>query len=370
MTSPLREILLQLLEPCNSEPARVSVELSMASAEAAFGAMMDGDANDAEIAALLVALRIRGESIETIAGAAEAMAARATMIPCRTVGLLDTCGTGGDELQTFNISTAAALVAAAVGVPVAKHGNRSVSSSSGSADVLEQLGVKIQLSPEAAARCVDEVGIGFCFAQQFHTAMKFIAPVRRQLGVRTIFNLIGPLVNPANAAYQLIGTVSPAVAAKLAGAIRLMNRQQKINKQEKRKRVAVVCGNSELDEVCLWGPTDVWWVNGETISQEQWTPDDFGLPMCDVRDVQVSSSAESAALIRQLFDGNGFYTNTGNRQLKAAHNLVVANAAAALLVAEKVTDLRDGVTLANDAILSGKVAETVEQLVRVSLESC
>ena len=172
---------------------------------AAVSELMDGQAAEVQIAALLTALRVKGETVDEIVGAARAMKERVTLIPANKTGLLDTCGTGGDELFTFNISTATAIVAAASGVPVAKHGNRSVSSSSGSADVLEALGVNVQLSPADVGHCIDHLGIGFCFAPLLHGAMKHAAPVRKQLGFRTIFNLLGPLTNPANAEYQLLG---------------------------------------------------------------------------------------------------------------------------------------------------------------------
>ncbi|MCH8828867.1 MAG: anthranilate phosphoribosyltransferase, partial [Planctomycetes bacterium] len=221
------------------DPLLAGQDLSRAQTQDAFAVVMDGLATDAEIAALLTAFRIKGETVEEISGAAEAMSARATLIPCSHRDLLDTCGTGGDNLHTFNISTATALVAAACGVPVAKHGNRSVSSSSGSADVLEALGVNIQRTPEQTARCIEEVGIGFCFAQLVHGAMKHVAPVRKQLGFRTIFKLLGPLTNPANARYQLVGGNTLATAEKLAGALAELGRH----------RAVVVCGNGELDEV-------------------------------------------------------------------------------------------------------------------------
>ena len=320
--------------------------LSAEQTQAAFETVMDGGASEVEIASLLTALRMNGETIEEITGAARAMSSRATKIVCKTTGLLDTCGTGGDALHTFNISTATAFVAAAAGVPVAKHGNRSVSSSSGSADVLEALGVNIQQTPEQTAACIDEIGIGFCFAQLVHGAMKHAAPIRKQLGFRTIFNLLGPLTNPANAEYQIVGANTPAAAEKLAGALAAL----------KRKRAVVICGNGELDEVALWGNTDAWLIANDTVTHETWSAESFGLPNCDVADLKVSTAEESANVIRSIFQG----------EQGAARNMILANTAAALFVAEKTNDLQQGVTLAANALDSGQATNTLNQLIKVT----
>ncbi|MCH7987942.1 MAG: anthranilate phosphoribosyltransferase [Planctomycetes bacterium] len=265
-------------------------DLSAEEMQAAMAVIMDGRAGEAETAALLTALRIKGEAVAEIVGAARAMQERATTIPTARQALLDTCGTGGDGLQTFNISTATAFVAAAAGVPVAKHGNRSVSSSSGSADVLEALGVNIELPPEQVGRCIDELGIGFCFARLLHTAMKHVAPVRQELGFRTIFNLLGPLTNPAGAEYQLLGANTPEAAEKLAFASAELNR----------KKVIVVCGAGELDEVCLWGETILFTVSNGAVDSQSCKVADFGLSECRVEDLQVSSAGESGKREGQL----------------------------------------------------------------------
>src|SRR5215471_5015460 len=219
--NPLFETRIHHMTAMQNVLERVVVggDLDSAEAYAAFSAIMDGQSSEVETAALLTALRVKGESIGEIVGAARAMHERATPLQTRKRGLLDTCGTGGDQLHTFNISTAAAFVVAACGVPVPKHGNRGVSSCSGSADVLEQLGVNINLAPDQVARCVDEVNIGFCFAPLFHAAMKHAAPVRKQLRFRTIFNLLGPLTNPARAEFQLVGTGRKEAAHRLARAL-------------------------------------------------------------------------------------------------------------------------------------------------------
>lgn len=311
--------------------------------ESAVGSIMDGQCSEVEIAAFLTALRCRGESVGELVGAARAMRRRATPIVCHTRGLLDTCGTGGDQLRTFNISTAAALVAAAAGQPVAKHGNRSATSPSGSADVLESLGVNLQLTAEQVAHCVDEVGIGFCFAQLFHGAMKHVAPVRKQLGFRTIFNMLGPLTNPASAAFQVIGTIRVSIAEKLAQALFQLGSQ----------RALVVCGNDELDEVSLWGETAVFEVTPAGVSRCVWTAAALGLPECRVDELRVDGAAESAAVIRRVFAG----------EAGAAQNIVLANAGAALLAANRAPNIAAAVALARSAIDSGAAAALCDRLI-------
>jgi anthranilate phosphoribosyltransferase len=257
--------------------------------------------------------------------------------------LLDTCGTGGDRLHTFNISTATAILAAACGVPVAKHGNRSVSSSSGSADVLESLGVNISLTPEAAGRCLDEVGIAFCFAPLIHGAMKHAAPVRKQLGFPTIFNLLGPLTNPAGAEYQLLGASSFARAELLATALAALGGRKAI----------VVCGNDELDEVSLWGTTRAFEVYEGRMTLHDWTAASFGLPECSVAALRVSSAAESGAVIQAIFRGTA----------PVPASMVLANTAAALLACERVNDFKAGVKIASEAIASGAALKTLNHLI-------
>ena len=304
--------------------------------QSAVAAIMDGQCDEVSIAAFLTALRVKGEAVDEIVGAARAMIERAGRVPTSRTGLLDTCGTGGDELHTFNISTATAFVAAACGVPVAKHGNRGVSSSSGSADVLEALGVHTQLTPEQVGRCLDEVGIGFCFAPIFHGAMRHAAPVRKALRFRTLFNLLGPLTNPANAEFQLLGASRIATAEKLANAAARLGRQ----------RALVVCGNDQLDEVSLWGETVVFVVSPGAVQQHTWSAPTFGLAECSVSELQVDSPAESAARIRAVFSG----------ERSAARDIIVANAAAALIAAQAETDPLVAAGRAARAIESGEAA--------------
>jgi anthranilate phosphoribosyltransferase len=323
-------------------PALRQQTVDAALIQAAFDSMMRGECGEAETAALLTALAVKGEQVEEIVGAARAMREHATCVRPAAVGLLDTCGTGGDALHTFNISTAVAFVVAACGVPVAKHGNRSVSSSSGSADVLERLGVNLDLPPERIARCIDDVGIGFCFARALHTAMKHVAPVRAALGFRTIFNLLGPLTNPAGAARQLIGTNSNHSARLLAEAIGRLGTE----------RTIVVCGADELDEVSLWGTTTWFDVTPDGFTTGTWTPADFGLAACKVAALRVSSPQESANRILSIFEGRP----------GPDRHIVLANAAVALLAAGRAEDLPEGVRQAAGAIDEGRAAAVVARL--------
>jgi len=305
--------------------------------------VMDGSSSPVALGMLLTALKLKGETVDEIVGAARALRERAIRIPAHRSGLLDTCGTGGDELHTFNISTATAFVTAACGVPVAKHSNRGASSRSGSADVLEALGVRIDLPPEQVARSIDEIGLGFCFAPLAHGAMKYAAPVRKQLGFRTIFNLLGPLTNPAGADFQLIGTGRTAVAEKLAQALARLGTI----------RALVVCGNNELDEVSLWGRTTLLRVEKQTIEASEWSAGLLGLDECAIADLRVASPVESAQVIREVLSG----------AKGAARNIVLANTAAALIVAEECRDPREAVALGAAAIDSGRASTLLDRLI-------
>jgi anthranilate phosphoribosyltransferase len=339
MLDELRRVVLPLLD---------GRDIDAAGMEQAVAAIMDGRCDPAEIACVLTALRCRGESVPQLVGAARAMRARSLKIPCRRRGLLDTCGTGGDSLHTFNISTATAFVAAAAGATVAKHGNRSASSKSGSADVLEALGVSLALTPEQTAQCIDEIGLGFCFAPRLHAAMKSAAPVRQQLGFRTIFNLLGPLTNPASAEYQVIGAGRTHLAELIATALAELGTG----------RTLVVCGNDELDEVSLWGETAVFVVESKTVTRETWSPETLGLPVCHVQELRVSSPVESAALIHSVLNGES----------GSARDIVLANAAAALVACQLAAHPLDGVARARAAIDSGSAAQLLQQFVQRTQE--
>ncbi len=335
MSTVLSTMLNRILEGENLESE---------AAYEAVSSIMQGECSEVQIAALLTALRIKGETPEELVGAARAMQERALAIPTHCTGLLDTCGTGGDQLHTFNISTAVAIVAASAGIPVAKHGNRSVSSSSGSSDVLQALGVKLELTPEQIGQCLKETGIGFCFAPLLHSAMKYVAPVRRELGIRTIFNYLGPLTNPAKAEYQLLGANSVQAAEKIAQALLKLGR----------KHALVVCGNGELDEVSLWGKTAVFEITGTDLRYYEWTAVDFGLPECDVSQLIVNSSEQSAQIILEILNG----------EHGPARDIVVANASAALLAAEQATNLEQAVQKVARLIDEGKVFEKLKHLIK------
>ncbi|MFN8710522.1 MAG: anthranilate phosphoribosyltransferase [Planctomyces sp.] len=307
------------------------------------GTIMDGHCDAIDIAAFLTAMAAKGVVASELVGAARAMRDRVSRIASSRSPLLDTCGTGGDQLHTFNISTATAIVAASCGVAVAKHGNRSVSSSSGSADVLEALEVHIGLTAEQAGNCLDATGIAFCFAPLLHGAMKHAAPIRKQLGFPTIFNFLGPLTNPAGAQFQLLGTSSNVRAELLATALKELGSTTAF----------VVCGNDELDEVCLWGPTVVYRVSSGEVRRIEWHPSDFDLPPCRVDQLRVKSAAESAATIRSVFSG----------ETSPAASIVIANTAAALLAYGYCESLSDAVAAARNALTSGAAQQKLEQLI-------
>ncbi|MDA1214703.1 MAG: anthranilate phosphoribosyltransferase [Planctomycetota bacterium] len=333
MSQIIRELLHKLVEnhTVTVEDIRIGI-----------GSVMDGECSPAQISALLTALRMKGEAVDDIVGTVQAMRERMSHIPTRRTHLLDTCGTGGDRLHTFNISTATALVAAACGIPVAKHGNRGVSSSSGSADVLETLGVNINLTPAQVGNCIDELGIGFCFAPLFHGAMKHAAPIRKELGYRTIFNFVGPLCNPASAEFQLIGVNCLETADLLANALRQLGGQ-----------AVIVCGNGELDEVSLWGETTVNIIRAGTIEQTTWAARSFGLNDVSLGDLQVASPQESADRIRSVLEN----------QPGPCRDIVVANTAAALFAAGEVGELTEAAQRVDETISSGRAKTLFDRLV-------
>lgn len=323
-------------------------DLSREEMAEAIGQVMTGQWSEEQIGLLLSALAAKGETIEEIAGAATAMRANMTPIRSRHERLLDTCGTGGGGSKAFNISTTAALVIAAVGVPIAKHGNRSVTSKSGSADVLAELGVNIQADVQQVERCLDELGICFCFAPLMHPAMKHVATVRKQLGIRTIFNLLGPLANPAGACFQLLGVGLPELRPCMAGALELLGTDCAL----------VVSGGAGLGEVSLAGETQVTRVDKQQIQEFVWLPADFGVQEAPLDAIQVANPSESAAIVRQVLAG----------ELGPARDIVVLNAAAGLLAAGHCKSPAEGATLAAESIDRGRAAEVLEDLARLSHE--
>ena len=323
-------------------------DLNVDQSRDAVSQIMDGDVPEPMVAAFLTALRIRGETPADLAGAVLAVRDRMLRLDPEE-GLkpsLDTCGTGGDGACSVNISTATAIVVAACGVPVAKHGNRSATGNSGSAEVLVELGVSIEVEPSLLRRCLTQLGITFLFAPMFHPALRFAAPVRRQLPYRTLFNLIGPLVNPALPSFQLIGVPIE----------RLSHLMAKVIEQQGLQRAAIVTGADGLDEVTLGGPTKVLWVQDGATRSLTWTPESFGLPAVHVDQLRVSGPAESAARIRDLLAAVP----------GPARDTVLANASAALLVADRVADLREGVRVAAQAIDSGDAGTLLNRWGRMS----
>lgn len=317
--------------------------LSLDESSGAVDAIMRGEWSEGEIALFLTALREKGETADEVAGAATAM--RRHMRPIRTTrtGVIDTCGTGGVGSNLFNVSTTAAIVTAAAGVPVAKHGNRRVTSKSGSADVLTELGVNVQADVAVVEACLDELGLCFCFAPLLHSAMKHVAPVRQKLGGRTIFNLLGPLTNPAGAKFQLLGVGRGELRPLLAGALQRLGTE----------RAAIVSGDDGLGEVTVAGPTDVVEVTPTGTREFIWKPEDFGITAISLDMARVDSPSASAALIRSVLDG----------ALGAARELVVANAAAAIWIAGRTTTVLAAAALAREAIDTGAARELLAKLV-------
>lgn len=331
--------------------------LAMGQMADTLGEIMDGRCAEKEIERLLVALHEKGETVEEIAGAAKAMRARMTPIRTRRTGLLDTCGTGGDGAKTFNISTVAAIVTAAAGVPVAKHGNRAITSRSGSADVLAALGVNVEADVVRVEACLDELGICFCFAPLLHGAMKHVATVRRKIGTPTIFNILGPLVNPASAEFQLLGVGNAGLQPLLAESMLLLNAEERgTTLSAIAPRTIVVHGCDGLDEVTLSGPTHVIDAAGGRLMHYDWTPSDFELVTSSKDSLLVRDAVESAAVIRAILDGRP----------GPPRDIVIANAAAGLYTAGRVSNLRDGARLGTEAIDSGKAQQILTRLVERS----
>lgn len=302
--------------------------------------MISGKCDEGTIAALLIALRMKGETAGEIAVAAQVLRDHMIRWDPGIADVLDTCGTGGDGLHTFNISTSTAIVAAGAGVPVVKHGNRSVSSRSGSADVLGALGVHVEGDADFARACLRKTNLAFCFAPAFHPALKHVGPVRRKLGVPTIFNCVGPLANPAGAKHQLLGVGRLDLLDRMAGALAKLGGAHAI----------LVCSHDGLDEVSLSAPTQVRVVRDQEIRSFVWTPDDFDLEPVRLSELAVADAEESAAVVRDVLLGKE----------GPPYRVVLANAAAALFAAGKANDLREGVTLSREAIRSGKANAVLE----------
>lgn len=323
-------------------------DLTEAEAEAAMSLIMDGQATHAQIAAFLAALRLKGETTEEMVGFASAMRARALAVPHNQPLVVDTCGTGGDGSRTFNVSTCAAFVAAGAGVAVAKHGNRAASSLCGSADVLEALGVHVNLPPEAVARCIDEIGIGFIYAPLYHPSMKNVAAVRREMGLRTVFNLLGPLTNPAAVQAQVVGVFSSTLTEPLA---RVLGRLGV-------RHAMVVHGLDGIDEISLSAPTLISEYFEGYVATYRVCPEDFGLPRASNETLAGGTPQDNARILEAVLKG----------EPGPWRNLVLLNSAAALVVAARARTLREAVSLAAMAIDSGKAYQKLEQLRKLSAQ--
>jgi anthranilate phosphoribosyltransferase len=309
------------------------------------GEIMEGNATAAQIAAFIVALRVKGESIQEIVGLVRTMRSYGGRVEV-SQEVLDTCGTGGDRAGTFNVSTAAALVCAGAGVPVAKHGNRAASSRCGSADVLEALGVRIDLPPEGVGRCIEEAGIGFCFAPIFHPAMRHAGPPRKELGVPTIFNFLGPLTNPAGATRQALGVADAKMLDKMVDALAHLGSSH----------VLAFHGEDGLDELSTSGPSRVLELKGGRISEWRVEPQDLGLPAADLASLAGGSPQQNAEVLRDVLGGR-----------QGPHrDIVVLNAAAGLMAAERADSLEGGIQIAADAIDSGAAERTLDRLIEVA----
>ena len=328
-----RDLLKQMLD---------GVELSDAQVGGFLSALVGGPFDEATAAAVLTAWRLRGETPTEIAAAVRTLRGFQTSLPAPAGTLLDTCGTGGDESGAFNISTAVSLVVAGCGVRVVKHGNRAVSSRSGSADVLQELGVPITAGVEWVGKSLEKTGYAFCFAPLFHPALAGVAPLRKKLGIRTIFNLLGPLLNPAGAPFHLLGVGIPALLDTLAGAMAKLDCE----------RAVLVSGRERFDEVSLAGPTDVRIVTPAGITATVWHPADFDLEPVAVRDIQATDAVESARIIRSLLAG----------EAGPARRIVLANASAALFTVGRTDSLKAGVGMAAEAIDSGRANGVLREL--------
>jgi anthranilate phosphoribosyltransferase len=323
-------------------------DLTVDEAASAMEAIMDGRAQPAQIAGFLVALAMKGERPDEIVGLARTMRARATKLRRSFAPVFDTCGTGGDGANTFNVSTVAALVLAACGVRVAKHGNRSASSRCGSADLLEALGVNVSAGPDAVERCLDEAGIAFLFAPVFHPSMRHAGPTRKELGIRTAFNLLGPLTNPAGASRQLVGVPRPDLTELVARSLAQLGAE----------RAWVVHGADGLDEISTTGYTKVSECRDGRVNTFYVHPGDVGIPKSAPGALAGGDAAENAEIARTVLTGAP----------GAARDVVLLNAAAALLIAGTAATLKDGIAIAADGLDSGRAANALEQLIALSRE--
>ena len=308
--------------------------------------IMSGEVTGSQFGAFVTSLMLKGETANEVAGLATSMREHSLKVSVSEKIILDTCGTGGDNSNTFNISTAAGLILAGCGLKIAKHGNRAMSGNSGSADVLERLGVKINLSPKGVSKCIQETNFGFMFAQIYHPSMKFAAGPRKELGIKTVFNILGPLTNPANANHQIIGVYSPSVGNLMAEVLKILGSS----------RAMVVHSADGIDEISLWDKTNIWELKNNEISNYEVTHKNFGLNQIDINELKVNSPEESVKIIQNILSG----------KKSAARDVVLANAAAGLLIAGKVDNLIEGVEIAQKSIDSGNASKQLNKLIKIS----
>jgi anthranilate phosphoribosyltransferase len=323
-----------------------SRSLTFKEAAAVMEEIMSGEATPAQFAAFITALRIKGETIDEIAGLASVMQAKATPVQV-TPPVVDTCGTGGDGLCSFNISTTAAFIVAGAGLKVAKHGNRAMSSHCGSADVLEALGVRIELGAEAVAQCLEIVGIGFMFAPVFHPAMKYATAPRREIGIRTVFNILGPLTNPAKAKFQVIGVPSKELGERIAFVLHRLGTEHSL----------VVHGVDGMDEISISRKSLVWDVNQHRVLPPyEVSPDDFGFMKASMTQIKGGTARQNAKILRGILSG----------EVGARRNIVIMNAAAALVAGNQASDLKEGASIAEQTLDSGKALAKLDELIKLS----
>ncbi len=337
----IREAIAELVE---------GRDLSQEVAAQVMNEIMEGDATPAQIGAFVTALRVKGETVAEITGMAQTMRANSLKVQTEVHGesLVDTAGTGGDGQNTMNVSTAAAVVAAAAGAKVAKHGNRGASSVCGSADILEASGVKVDVAPDGVKRCIEQIGIGFMFAPIFHPSMRHAAVPRREIGIRTVFNILGPLTNPAGAGAQVLGVADPSYGDKMARVLGRLGTN----------RAMVVYGEDGMDELSITGPTQVWELSGGQVNSYTVTPEDAGLNRASLDDIRGGSLESNLELFRDVLQGVA----------GPVQDVVVLNAAATLVVAGKADDLDSGVSMASKAINSGAAKEKLEAFAALTQE--
>ena len=317
-------------------------DLTREEARLAMNEIMSGESSDAQIAGFITALRMKGETVDEITGCALVMRDKVTRIQSKHTIFVDTCGTGGDRKGTFNVSTCAAFVVAGAGIPVAKHGNKSVSSSCGSADVFTALGIKIDVDPETSEKCLNEIGIGFLFAPLYHSAMRYAMPTRQQLAIRTVFNILGPLTNPAGAPCQMMGVFHPDLTDTLAYVLKELGSHH-----------AIVChGIDGLDEITITGDTKIVELKNGKIMDYYVEPKDFGFPNASLEDIKGGTSEENAQIIIDILSGKD----------SAKRHIVLMNAGAAILAADATETLFDGVIKAKESIDSGAALRKLEEL--------